>query len=185
MEDGSSTYISPPGASSSTIDLTFVTRDLATLCEVVTGTDSHGSDHFPVHITINDTLSTSKRFKCKIKLNKGQLGVLHCLLERESNRIEEIFSSSVPLDPITKYRTSILYLLRQLNQLYRIRFPDQVRVSGVVRSQLPGGTVNIRMQLVFDVIFAECIKLILPWTIGLSIDVKWLDVGGCSKGRRD
>jgi len=121
MNDGSSTYISPPGASSSVIDLTFVTKDLASLCEVVTGTDSHGSDHLPIHITINETMATSKRFKCKIKLNKKQLGTLHCLLERESNRIEEIFAPSASLDPIAKYRTFYSILIESIESVISSR----------------------------------------------------------------
>jgi len=56
LNDGTSTYIPSPGSSSSIIDLTFVTRDLAALCEVVTGTDSCGSDHFLIHITIKQWL---------------------------------------------------------------------------------------------------------------------------------
>jgi len=56
LNDGTNTYISPPGASSSTIDLTFVSKDLAALCEVVTGTDSCDSDHFPIHY--NHTLQS-------------------------------------------------------------------------------------------------------------------------------
>jgi len=61
LNDGACTYISPLGSSNSTIDLTFATRDLTVLCEALT--DSCGSDHFPIHITINETASISRRFK--------------------------------------------------------------------------------------------------------------------------
>jgi len=50
-------------------------------------------------------MATSKRFKYKIKLNKKQSVALHCLLERESNRFEEIFSFSAFLDSTAKYQT--------------------------------------------------------------------------------
>jgi len=114
LNDDISTYISPPGSCSSIIDLTFITRDLVALCEVVTEMDSCGSDHFPIYITINETMATSKRFKCKIKLNKKQLAALHCLLERESNRFVEIFSSPASLDPTAKYQT-FYSILNEIN----------------------------------------------------------------------
>jgi len=94
----------PPGSSDSIIDLTFATRELAILCEVVTETDLRGSDHFPIGISINEVVSSSRRFCYKLNLNKKQLVALQCLLDRESPRFEEeLLSPQLNMDPVTKY----------------------------------------------------------------------------------
>ncbi|XP_018373152.1 PREDICTED: RNA-directed DNA polymerase from mobile element jockey-like [Trachymyrmex cornetzi] len=50
INDGKSTFLTPPGSNKSAIDVSIASADLAPLCEVVTEEDTGGSDHFPISI---------------------------------------------------------------------------------------------------------------------------------------
>jgi len=69
LNDGASTRISPPGSADSVIDLTIATQELSVLYNVSTETDSCGSDHCPISITINETAPCVSCFVYKLKLN--------------------------------------------------------------------------------------------------------------------
>jgi len=93
LNDGSCTHVSPPGLSNSTIDLALATCGLAPLCEFSVEPETYGSDHFPINVLISETALFVRRFHYKLKLNRRQLVALHCLLERESARFEEVILS--------------------------------------------------------------------------------------------
>jgi len=80
LNDGATTFLSSSGSSSSSIDLAISSRDLGLLASTFTFTDSCGSDHFPVSITIYNTSPSSFRFTHKIRLTKSQLTSLHIKL---------------------------------------------------------------------------------------------------------
>jgi len=137
LNDGSCTHISPPGLSNSTIDLSLATCGLAPLCEFSVEPDSHGSDHFPVNILINETAPSVRRFYYKLKLNRKQLDALHCLLDRESAGFEEvIFPPLSSLNPLEKYSKFCSVLMGVIASVASVGVPDSAGgISG--RSPVP------------------------------------------------
>jgi len=56
LNDGLPTFLSSPNLSSSVIDLSIASRPLALLVDAETIQDLHNSDHFPIRITVRNTL---------------------------------------------------------------------------------------------------------------------------------
>lgn len=56
MNDDCSTFMTTSGSGTNVIDLSVASRDLALLCECFAGSDSWGSDHYPVYTRIEGML---------------------------------------------------------------------------------------------------------------------------------
>jgi len=103
MNDGSPTFQPSPNVAPSVIDLSIASRPLAILINQETSSDLHGSDHFPIMITIRDTYPTTYRFSHRHHLSPDQLSLTQDRLAlRAPNLKEELSSQSAPT-PIEKY----------------------------------------------------------------------------------
>jgi len=74
LNDGALTFVSSAGTATSSIDLTIVSHSLGMLSIGSTLSDLHGSDHFPISVTISDT---SFCYSHKLKLTDVQLSSLY------------------------------------------------------------------------------------------------------------
>jgi len=101
LNDGSSTFISSSGHASSIIDLSIASRDLALLALANTLQDLHGSDHFPISISIASASPSMSSFSNRLNLTDRHLVALHSRLISELSRfrssIADLDASSNPL----------------------------------------------------------------------------------------
>jgi len=103
MNDGRPTFQSSPNFSTSIIDLTFASRPLAPLINLETSLDLHGSDHYPIKISIRDTHPSVYRFSHKHHLSPPQLSFIQNHLTLRAPSLKEELSSSMFSNPIQKY----------------------------------------------------------------------------------
>jgi len=80
MNDGHPTFISFSGHASSSIDLAIGSCDLRLLSFTITLQDLHGSDHFPISISLAETYSATFLYTNRIPLSSRQLSILHSKL---------------------------------------------------------------------------------------------------------
>jgi len=85
-----------------------------------------------------------RRFRYKLKLNKRQLAALHCLLERESIRFEElIFTSPHSWDSLEGYRIFCSTLVEIVATVAPVKVPGPGR-GGLGRMPTPAPWWNNR-----------------------------------------
>jgi len=101
LNDGLCTFISSTGHASSTIDLSIASRDIGLLASASTFRDPHGSDHFPVSITVAGTSPSMYRFSNRLNLSDNQLVSLYSRFALETTRLRSLLTfTSSPLNPL-------------------------------------------------------------------------------------
>jgi len=98
LNDGSPTFISSSGHASSNIDLSIASRDLGLLALANTLQDLHGSDHFPVSISIASASPSMSSFSNRLNFIDKHLVALHSRLVSELTRFR---SSIFALDALS------------------------------------------------------------------------------------
>ncbi|KYN22667.1 hypothetical protein ALC57_04928 [Trachymyrmex cornetzi] len=99
----SPTHISFSPPSSSTIDLAIASPHISPFCDTFILPDLLGSDHYPIVVRVNCTISTSLVFSYKIKLSKSQYDVVVHYLCNNAQSISHAIKEIDPDDPITQY----------------------------------------------------------------------------------
>jgi len=129
--DSSATFLSSPSSSSSVIDLSIVSRSLALLVDTSTIQDLHGSDHFPIRVTVRNTCSSYFRFSYKYHFTIAQLSLLQARLIMETPKFLEELTSQSSLDPIQKYKRFCALLREIVSSILTSNFtsPHRKRVS--------------------------------------------------------
>jgi len=119
MNDGHPTFLSSSGHFSSSIDLSICSRALSLLASSITLLDLHGSDHFPISVTLAETSPATFLFTNRIPLSSKLLDVLHLkLISAYPKFIALILSSSPPLNPLQKYDLFCSFLMDTLSSLF-------------------------------------------------------------------
>jgi len=119
LNDGQPTFISASGQASSTIDLTIASRDLGLLSSVSTLRDLHGSDHFPVSISVAKASPSSYKFSNRLNLTGKQLISLHGSLAAEFPRFQSsIPSSAASLDLLQTYEMFCSFLSKHISLFF-------------------------------------------------------------------
>jgi len=101
LNDGSPTFISYSIHSSSVIDLTFVSPDLAPYCSWNSYDDSLGSDHIPSIVTIDHPIQTRSFFTHKLRTSKINKKLLLTSFSRSFPLLSAQLASGI--SPIEKY----------------------------------------------------------------------------------
>jgi len=103
MNDWRPTFLASPSFSSSIIDLSIASRPLAPLISLETYQDLHGSDHYPVRISICNTHPSTYRFSFKHHLSPSQLSLIQSRLALRASSLRDELFSQAPLSPVQKY----------------------------------------------------------------------------------
>lgn len=133
--------LSSPRGSSSTIDLTIATRELACSCRVRTLNDSHDSDHLPIETEMGIAALPMNRLLYKIKLKDSEIKHLQYLLDKSSLEIKE----SIPENPIEAYTYFIENILNHIHSILEtsiIMLPEKEKLF-LNATPLHGGTNNV------------------------------------------
>jgi len=119
LNDGLPTFISSSGQASSTIDLSISSRGFGLLTSVSTLQDLHGSDHFPVSISVACASPSSFRFSNRLNLPDKLLPFLHSRLAVESSKFYSTISSLAVLsNPLRMYDTFCSFLLDNISSFF-------------------------------------------------------------------
>jgi len=137
MNDGQPTFISSSSHSRSSIDLSISSRDLRLLASSSTLQDLHGSDHFPVSVTVAETFSSTFLFTNRIPLTSRQLSALHTKLTLETHKFNSLISSlSPPSNSLHKYELFCSLLTDTISSFFPQKtLPSQKRL--LARNRLP------------------------------------------------
>jgi len=116
MNDGAPTFLSSSGNSTSTIDLSIFSRDLSLLSLTNTFSDLHGSDHYPISISISKITSSSLRYIHRLNLSAPQLSTLYCRLLNDTPKFLSL-TSFTSQHPLRKYDLFCSFLLETISLL--------------------------------------------------------------------
>jgi len=117
LNDGAPTFLSSSGTSSSAIDLSISSRDLGLFSFSNTLPDLHGSDHYPIGISVSRTYPLSFRYVHRLNLSESQLSSLYCRLLNNTPKFRSRISST-PLHPLRKYDLFCSFLLETISSLF-------------------------------------------------------------------
>jgi len=186
MNDGSPTFQSSPNVSPSVIDLSIVSRPLALLINQETSLDLHGSDHFPIRITIRDTQPTTFCFSHRFHLSPAQLSFIQDRLALRAPSLKEELSFQPALSPIKKYDRFCQILNEVISVVYNSKnfFPQKKRV---LNTKIParGGTGSVLRQLHVGARCAESTNLAHPGTIGFFTNAATPNAKNSEKGKKE
>lgn len=124
INDGKSTLLTAPGSNKSVIDITIASAELAVACEVVTDEDTGGSDHFPLNISIDDSLGLRHVFLHKLTLDKSKEKMLYSRLTSTS----DAFFREVPKDAVGAYE----FFAEHLRSATRSLLPEKSHLPRMV-----------------------------------------------------
>jgi len=119
INDGSSTFISSSGHASSVIDLTIASRDLGLLATANTLRDLHGSDHYPVSVSIVNASPSRYCFSNRLNFTDKHLVALHSRLVSELPRfLTSISAVDVSSNPLHAYDTFCSFLTDNISTFF-------------------------------------------------------------------
>jgi len=119
LNDDAPTFLSSSDTSNSSIDLSISSRDLRLFSSASTLPDLHGSDHYPISISITKTSPAPFRYAHKLNLSDPQLSFLHCRLINDTPKFRSsILHSPTPLHSLRKYDLFCSLLLETVSSLF-------------------------------------------------------------------
>jgi len=187
LNDGLLTFISSLGQASSTIDLSIATRSFGLLASVSTLQDLHGSDHFPVSISVANTSPSMYRFTNKPNLSDKQLVFLFSRLSVETPRFHSFISSSSILSNLLLiYEKFCSFLSDNISPFFPhgIFLPER---NSYLLKNLPllDGIPYVMRQLILVVSYFVYIKPARPSITGSPLSERTYCEGKFFVGRRE
>jgi len=162
MNDGYPTFISSSGHASSSIDLSIGSRDLRLLSSTIILQDLHGSDHFPISISLAETSPSFFPIESRFLIDNFPY---YKFISEISKFNFLILSSSPPLNLLQKYKLFCSLLMDTISSVFSQGDLPLRRSTYRATDYPPLGIPLVQKRLKIAVLYFVCIKLILPGTI--------------------